>query len=277
MIVPGRTADVAAKPDTSPGNSVSGTASNSSSALPATSGTGATGVSGRRRSARCLDAWETALHATTTWSTRSSATPNAVPTRPAEMIPTFSRAGRNPSNCTIADDPHKSLGFVPVPRSGYRTVAQLYRDRWPRRCGVRLSLRGGGDARPRPGWIAAAPAGRPPTGHRTAAPRTRTARRCCDDERWPVAVATSPAHGLEPAAGSAVVEAAAVTSPVAGPRSRRPGRTARQSAATVRVDPIRSEVAVRFAGLAWRRFGGRTGMPAPALGRRLGGGLTDAR
>src|SRR5205807_6848438 len=25
------------------------------------------------------------------------------------MIPTFSRAGRNPSNCTIADDPHKSF------------------------------------------------------------------------------------------------------------------------------------------------------------------------
>ena len=65
-IVPGRTADVTAKPDTSPANSVSGTASSNSSALCATSGTGATGVSGRCRSARWRDAWETALQATTT-------------------------------------------------------------------------------------------------------------------------------------------------------------------------------------------------------------------
>src|SRR6201995_414880 len=109
-MVPGRTADVAANPETSAGSSVSGTASSRSSALPATSGTGDTGVSGNQRSARCRDARDTALHATTEWSTRSSATPNAVPTRPAEMIPTLSRAGRNPSNCTIADDPHNSLG-----------------------------------------------------------------------------------------------------------------------------------------------------------------------
>src|ERR1700744_4869541 len=121
-MVPGRTADVAANPATSAASSVSGTANSSSSALPATPGTGDTGVSGNQRSARCRDARETALHATTTWSTRSSATPIAVPTRPAEMIPTLSRAGRNPSNCTIADDPHKSVGFVPVPRCGYRTV-----------------------------------------------------------------------------------------------------------------------------------------------------------
>ena len=47
-----------------------------------------TGVSGSQRSARCRDARDTALHATTTWSTRSSATPSAVPTLPAEMIPT---------------------------------------------------------------------------------------------------------------------------------------------------------------------------------------------
>src|ERR1700761_5564331 len=123
-MVPGRTTEVAANPETRAASSVSGTASSRSSALPATSGTGDTGVSGNQRSARCRDARETALHATTTWSTRSSATPMAVPTRPAEMIPTLSRAGRNPSNCTIADDPHKSLGFVPVPRCGYRTVVK---------------------------------------------------------------------------------------------------------------------------------------------------------
>lgn len=63
-----------------------------------------TGVSGSRRAARCRDACETALQATTTWSARSSATPSAVPTRPAEMIPTLSLAGRKPSNCSIADD-----------------------------------------------------------------------------------------------------------------------------------------------------------------------------
>ena len=102
-IVPGRTADVAAKPDTRPASSLSGTASSSSSAPAATSGGASTGVSGSRRAARCRDAWEMALHATTTWSARSSATPNAVPTRPAEMIPTLSLAGRKPSNCTIAD------------------------------------------------------------------------------------------------------------------------------------------------------------------------------
>ncbi len=103
-IVCGRTAEVAAKPDTRPASSLSGTANSSSSAEAATSGAGSTGVSGSRRSARCREAWETALHATTTWSARSSATPSAVPTRPAEMIPTLSLAGRKPSSCTIADD-----------------------------------------------------------------------------------------------------------------------------------------------------------------------------
>src|SRR6185312_5742014 len=103
-MVPGRTADVAASPDTRPASSLSGTASSNSSAPAATSGGVATGVSDSRRRARCRDAWEMALHATTTWSARSSATPRAVPTRPAEMIPTLSRAGRKPSSCTIADD-----------------------------------------------------------------------------------------------------------------------------------------------------------------------------
>src|ERR1700739_2767283 len=126
-MVPGRTADVAANPDTSAASSVSGTANSSSSALPATSGTGDAGVSGNQRSARCRDARETALHATTTWSTRSSATPKAVPTRPAEMIPTLSRAGRNPSNCTIADDPHKSLGSFQSRVAGTGRSLRLYR------------------------------------------------------------------------------------------------------------------------------------------------------
>src|SRR5271165_5357015 len=126
-IVPGRTADVAANPETSAASSVSGTASSNSSALPATSGTGVTGVSANQRSARCRDARETALQATTTWSTRSSATPNAVPTRPAEMIPTLSRAGRNPSNCTIADDPHKSLGSFQSRVAGTGRSLRLYR------------------------------------------------------------------------------------------------------------------------------------------------------
>src|ERR1700761_3797797 len=125
-MVPGRTADVAASPATRPVSSVSGTANSSSSALPATSGTGDTGVSGNQRSARCRDAWETALQATTTWSTRSSATPNAVPTRPAEMIPTLSRAGRNPSNCTIADDPHKSLDSFQSRGAGTGRSLRLY-------------------------------------------------------------------------------------------------------------------------------------------------------
>src|ERR1700722_12642301 len=125
-MVPGRTADVAARPETRPASSVSGTANSKSSALPATLGTGATGVSGSQRSARCLDARDTALHATTTWSTRSSATPNAVPTRPAEMIPTLSRAGRNPSNCTIADDPHNSLGSFQSRVAGTGRSLKLY-------------------------------------------------------------------------------------------------------------------------------------------------------
>src|SRR5271166_3416293 len=125
-MVPGRTAEVAANPETSAGSSVSGTASSRSSALPATSGTGDTGVSGNQRSARWRDARETALHATTTWSTRSSATPNAVPTRPAEMMPTLSRAGRNPSSCTIADDPHKSLDSFQSRGAGTGRSLRLY-------------------------------------------------------------------------------------------------------------------------------------------------------
>src|SRR5271165_2249515 len=72
------------------------------------------------------DVRETALQATTTWSTRSSATPNAVPTRPAEMIPTLSRAGRNPSNCTIADDPHKSLDSFQSRGAGTGRSLRLY-------------------------------------------------------------------------------------------------------------------------------------------------------
>ena len=56
---------------------------------------------GQPASARCRDAWEIALHATTTCSARSSATPSAVPTRPAEMMPTVSRAGRNPSGVSM--------------------------------------------------------------------------------------------------------------------------------------------------------------------------------
>src|ERR1700753_345028 len=126
-MVPGGTAEGAASPDTRPASSVSGTANSKSSALPATSGTEATGVSGSQRSARCRDARDTALHATTTWSTRSSATPNAVPTRPAEMIPTLSRAGRNPSNCTIADDPHKSLDSFQSRGAGTGRSLRLYR------------------------------------------------------------------------------------------------------------------------------------------------------
>src|ERR1700733_6654345 len=126
-MVPGRTADVAARPETRPASSVSGTANSKSSALPATSCTGATGVSGSQRSARCREARDTALHATTTWSTRSSATPNAVPTRPAEMIPTLSLAGRNPSNCTIADDPHKSLVSFQSRVAGTGRSLRLYR------------------------------------------------------------------------------------------------------------------------------------------------------
>src|ERR1700757_3686238 len=117
-MVPGRTAEVGAQPATS--------ARSRSSALPATCGTGDTGVSGNQRSARWRDARETALHATTTWSTRSSATPNAVPTRPAEMMPTLSRAGRHPSNCTIADDPHKSLGSFQSRVAGTGRSLKLY-------------------------------------------------------------------------------------------------------------------------------------------------------
>ena len=79
--------------------------------------TGSTAVSGSRRSARCRDACDIALHATTTWSARSSATPSAVPTRPAEMIPTESRAGRKSvwgphaciGDCSIADGLARSV------------------------------------------------------------------------------------------------------------------------------------------------------------------------
>ena len=69
-------------------SSESGTAISSSSARPATSCAGRTAVSGSRRSARCREACDIALHATTTWPARSRATPSALPTRPAEMIPT---------------------------------------------------------------------------------------------------------------------------------------------------------------------------------------------
>ena len=65
-IVPGRTACVAASPDTTEASSESGTAISSSSARPATSCTGNTAVSGSRRSARCREACDIALHATTT-------------------------------------------------------------------------------------------------------------------------------------------------------------------------------------------------------------------
>ncbi len=126
-IVPGRTAEVAASPDTRPASSLSGTANSSSSALAATSGGDTTGVSGNRRCARCRDACETPLHATTTWSARSSATPSAEPTRPAEMIPTLSLAGRSPSNCPIADD--LTAFFVRSgPMLGYRTVTKTLVD-----------------------------------------------------------------------------------------------------------------------------------------------------
>ena len=147
-MVPGRTASVAASPDTSPDSSASGTASSNNSARPATSSTGSTAVSGSRRCARCRDACEMALQATTTCSARSSATPSAVPTRPAEMMPTVSRAGRNPSGVPTADDLaecQKSV-FVPVLRCGYRTVGKrLYhssrRRRRPPPAGVACSLR----------------------------------------------------------------------------------------------------------------------------------------
>ena len=80
--------------------------------------------------ARCRDAWEMALHATTTCSARSSATPRAVPTRPAEMIPTLSLAGRKPSNCSIADDLTSCVcSFQSQLRFGYRTVSNTLVDR----------------------------------------------------------------------------------------------------------------------------------------------------
>ncbi|COW90878.1 Uncharacterised protein [Mycobacterium tuberculosis] len=55
-IVCGRTAEVAARPDTRPASSLSVTANSSSSALAATSSGGSTGVSGSRRCARRRDA-----------------------------------------------------------------------------------------------------------------------------------------------------------------------------------------------------------------------------
>ena len=96
-MVPGLTAPVAARPETRDASSASGTARISSSAFAATSSIGRIRVSGSRCAARRRDAADTALQATTTWSARSSATPSAVPTRPAEMMPTLSRAGRSPS------------------------------------------------------------------------------------------------------------------------------------------------------------------------------------
>jgi hypothetical protein len=65
-MVPGLTAEVAARPNTSPASSASGTASSNSSARPATSSGGRTAVSGSLRWARCRDSREIALHATTT-------------------------------------------------------------------------------------------------------------------------------------------------------------------------------------------------------------------
>jgi hypothetical protein len=187
------------------------------------------------------------------------------------MIPTFSRAGRNPSNCTIADDPHKSLLVSFQSReAGTGRSSRLYRDRQPGRCVVRLNLRGGGDGRPRTGWFAAVPAGRPPTGHRIAAP-TRKAPRRCDGEHSPVAAATSPDPGPEPASGAAAVGAAAATSPERGPRIRRRGRSALQSAATVRVDRIRSirRHPIRLADPTPIRTADRNGGPgAPPAARR---------
>ena len=125
MIVPGRTACVVASPDTRPASAASGTASRRSSARPATSSTGSIALSGSRRCARSRDACDIALHATTTCSARSNATPSAVPTRPAEMMPIVSRAGRNPSGVPMQTTSLsvKSV-FVPVLRCGYRTVTK---------------------------------------------------------------------------------------------------------------------------------------------------------
>src|SRR3984957_20486081 len=87
-----------------------------------------------------------------------------------------------------------------------------------RRCGVRLSLRGEGDDRPRTERFAAAPAIRRPTGRQTDASPSRDTGRCCDDERWAAAQApaeTSPAPCQAMTAPAGVAEAAAMTSSAA--------------------------------------------------------------
>ena len=96
-MVPGRTAPVAASPDTSARQF--GVGDGEQQQL----GPAGDLVDGQHRGVgqpalRALPRrLEMALHATTTCSARSSATPSAVPTRPAEMMPTVSRAGRSPS------------------------------------------------------------------------------------------------------------------------------------------------------------------------------------
>ncbi|EUA43850.1 hypothetical protein I552_0089 [Mycobacterium xenopi 3993] len=133
-MVPGRTADVAARPATKLASSVSVTASSNSSALFATSGPATPGV-GQADLARCRDAWK--------WRCRPPRHGRRVQRDsqrgahpPAEMIPTLSRAGRNPSNCTIAERTSHVCWFVPVPRRGYRRSLRLYRRRRGRAVGL---------------------------------------------------------------------------------------------------------------------------------------------
>src|SRR5690606_16622515 len=126
--VPGRTTAAEARPRTRPASSLSGTARISSSLLAATSSTGRILDSGRRVRARCTDASEIADTPNTTCPARSNATPKAEPTRPAETIPTVSRAGAGSG--PDAALPEFTLGevnsvlsdVVPVPLGGYQTL-----------------------------------------------------------------------------------------------------------------------------------------------------------
>ena len=276
-IVPGRTAEVAARPDTRPASSLSGTASSSSSALAATSG-----------GAQHRGVGQPALRPLPGRVGNGAA-------RDHDVVGALQRDAQRGSYPAGGDDPHLEPGraqtvelhhrrrasqvswFVPVPRRGYRTVIKTLR-RWRRRrCGVRLSLRGAGAGRPRTGWSAAAPAVRRPTGHRIAARRSPRADRCRDGERWAAVAATSPA--LCPAARVVAVAsaAAAATSPAPASRIRRcRSRGTPWNDVTCPTAGL-APIGYGFAGLAWRRFGGAAGMPSSTLTARRRRGFVGAR
>src|SRR3984885_12250859 len=147
---PASGASVAARPATRPGSASSGTVSRARSTAASSSGGRMTDAPGSKRPARSSDRSDTAEIATTWCPARSSAAPRTVPTRPAPITPTLSRAGRS-AGSPIASA-FLSLGSSrwPSPR-----VPERQRSAYPRAPQARAhglaALRSGG-ARVGPVW-----------------------------------------------------------------------------------------------------------------------------